>query len=398
MNLEFATSSRVIFGRGEFKRVGDLAESLGKRALILVGKTSQQAAGNLERLQQMLRDKEIPSQILPIDCEPTVELIDALAASARAFRPEVIIAMGGGSVMDAGKAIGALLTNEGSALDYLEEVGAGKTIAHRPIPTIAIPTTAGTGSEVTKNAVLRSASKKKFKRSMRSPMLRPEIALVDPMLTVTAPAAVTAASGLDALTQLIESFVSRRSGILTDGLAREGLTLISSALEQAYFHPEDLDARDSVSMAALLSGMTLDNAGLGAVHGLASPIGAMFEAPHGVVCANLLPEITELNLAALEAEGNAKTLAKYTEIARILTGEPDGRHARLVTTLKLQRRTMHIPRLSSFGITKKDIPEILLGCRGGSMNTNPIYLSDDALAGALEEALKEKLPVEEAKA
>lgn len=395
MNLEFATSSRVIFGRGEFKRAGELAESLGKRALIVTGKASQHASGNLDRLTQQLRAREIPSLALTVDREPTVGLIDSLVNEARAFNPEVIVAIGGGSVLDAGKAVGALLTNPGSVLDYLEEVGAGKAIAHPPVPMIAVPTTAGTGAEVTKNAVIRDDAKK-FKRSMRSPLLRPEIALVDPMLTVTAPASVTAASGLDALTQLIEGFTSRRSGILTDGLAREGLTLISSSLEQAYFNPEDPDARESTAMASLLGGMTLDNAGLGAVHGLASPMGAMFDAPHGVICANLLPEITRLNIDALEDDGaNSKTLAKYQEISRILTGDKQGQTGRLITMLKLLRRTLQVPRLPSYGMRAEHIPAIVAGCRGGSMQTNPVYLSDAVLTEMLKEALKDKAPVEE---
>lgn len=388
MQLEFATAGRVIFGSDEFKQLGDLAAGFGERVFVLTGATSAHQSGLIERLDGLLAARMLTTRKAEIDREPTVSLVDAISAGAREFNPSCIIALGGGSVLDVAKAVGCLLTNGGSVEEYLEGLAAPPRAIEKPsVPVIAVPTTAGTGSEVTKNAVIR-ADDGSFKKSTRSPLMRPAIAVVDPMLSATMPPAVTAASGMDAQTQLIEAFTSRRAGILTDGLVREGLSLISTALEQAYSNPNDLAARESMAMASLLSGMALDNAGLGAVHGLASPIGAMFEIPHGVICANLLPEITEANIeCARNEDPTGKTVRKYQDVARMLTGDSEGMLKRLVTTLRIQRRTLRIPPLGTFGFSAEDIPRILAGCRAGSMNTNPIHLEDAVLAEAVRAAI-----------
>ncbi len=390
MNLEFAMSSRVVFGKGEFQRVGSLAESLGSRILIMTGKDSARREGIIDRLESIIRPLALRFEYLVVAGEPTMESIDGLFAEASKYAPEVIIAIGGGSVIDAAKAVSCLLTNEGDLIDYLEGVGGGKPILTKPIPVIAVPTTTGSGSEVTSNAVIRGASDgKPFKRSLRSPLLRPEIALVDPILSMSMSPEVAAHTGMDAQAQLLEAFTSRRSGILTDGFAREGLELVATALEQAYFNPKDQEAREAMAMAALLSGMALDNAGLGAVHGLASAIGAIFDVPHGVICANLLPEITNANIRlAEEAEGHDRLLDKYREFARVTSGKIDDDVHRLITTLKLQRRALKIPPLDSFGVTHEHIGDILALCRTGSMTTNPVYLSDTVLRGILTKLIK----------
>lgn len=392
MNLEFATSSRVIFGRDELNRIGELAGSLGARALLVTGRASMKESGALKRIDNLLTQQMVSASAVSIEREPTVSMIDRLVDEARSYNPEFIIAIGGGSVMDAGKAIGCLLTNGGSAQDYLAGDQPARVVSKRSTPVIAIPTTSGSGAEVTKNAVLLS-ERDQCKRSMRSELIRPEIALVDPNLAMTMPTETTAATGVDAQTQLIESFTSRRAGILTDGLSREGLALIAAALEEAFFHPDDVDVRESMAMASLLGGMTLDNVGLGAVHGLASPLGGMFEIPHGVICANLLPEITEANLEAIGKDKSlGKAMARYQEIARILSGDPEGKVSRLVTTLRLQRRTLRIPPLRSFGVREEHISAILANCRGGSMDTNPVYLEDVVLRDVLRTVIAAEGP------
>lgn len=390
MNLEFAMSSRVVFGKGEFGRVGSLAESLGSRILVMTGRESARREGILDRLESIIRPLALRFEYLEVAGEPTMELIEGLLAEAGKYAPEVIVAIGGGSVIDAAKAVSFLLTNEGDLIDYLEGVDGGKPILTKPIPVIAVPTTTGSGSEVTSNAVIRGTIEgKPFKRSLRGPLLRPEIALIDPVLSMSMSSEVAAWTGMDAQAQLLEAFTSRRSGILTDGFAREGLGLVATALEQAYFNPKDQEAREAMAMAALLGGMALDNAGLGAVHGLASAIGALFDIPHGVICANLLPEITNANIRlAGEAEGHDRLLDKYREFARIASGKIDDDVQRLITTLKLQRRTLKIPPLDSFGVTHEHIGEILALCRTGSMATNPVYLSDTVLRSILTKLIK----------
>ena len=238
MNLEFATAQRVIFGRGEAGQAGALAASFGPRALVMVGAHSARSSGALAALEESLKSATVVFSVLNVEKEPTVSAIDALAARAAEWMPDSILALGGGSVIDAAKAVGTLLANGGSAVDYLEGVGSGRPIEKASCPVIAIPTTAGTGAEVTKNAVLR-ADDGSFKKSMRSPLSRPAVALVDPALSSGAPPNVTAASGLDAQTQLIEAFTSRRAGILTDGLARLGHRGIAPELNTATTRPDE---------------------------------------------------------------------------------------------------------------------------------------------------------------
>ncbi len=391
MNFEFGAPGRIIFGDGQLSLFGELAAEFGKRAFVLTGRSSLQSGGASSQIGELLQSKKIMSEFAHVAGEPTVGAVDDLAISAREFAPDLIVAVGGGSVLDAGKAIAALLPNgngtEVSVVDFLEGVGKGRKIVNPPIPLIAIPTTAGTGAEVTKNAVIRSDDRR-FKKSMRSPLMRPRIALVDPLLTHSASPEITASCGLDAMTQLIEAFTSPKAGPLTDGLAREGLRLIVWALERAYNSPQDHEARSAMAMASLLSGLALDNAGLGAVHGLAAPIGGMFDVPHGVVCANLLPEITQANVetASRNAPRNdeaMRTLGRYEEIARLFNGDFHCEAQTLGEVLRAQRRMMKIPPLGAYGITEGDIPRILGDCRGGSMKTNPFDLNDEVLREVL---------------
>ncbi len=394
MNLEYGCSRRVIFGPQEFDRLGELAAGYGGRALVVTGSSSLRSSGTLARAEGMLQSAGLDSLVVSVEGEPTVCMVDDLVSLARPFAPHVILAIGGGSVLDAGKAIGALLTNTlglgGTIRDFLEGVGKDRKVEVASIPVIAVPTTAGTGSEVTKNAVIRSDDYT-FKKSMRSPLLRPEVALVDPMLTINAPATITAAAGADAETQLIEAYVSRRANILTDGSAREGLRLVAWALEHVMVNPEDDEAREAMSMASLLGGIALDNAGLGAVHGLASPIGGKFDAAHGVICANLLSEVTDANikLALLNADSDElarRTLDRYREISDIFGA--GSRVEDLVEFLRFQRTLMKLPTLGSLGIHVEDVPEIVANCRGGSMKTNPVELPDEAIGELLTRLIR----------
>jgi alcohol dehydrogenase class IV len=300
----------------------------------------------------------------------------------------MVIGLGGGSVIDTGKAIAALVTNPGDVLDYLEVIGKGHPLINSPLPYIAIPTTAGTGSEVTRNAVIE-APEQNVKVSLRSPLMLPRLALVDPELTYDLPPAITASSGLDALTQLIEPFVSIKANPMTDAICREGMYHAARSLQRAYQDGGDNEARQSMSLASLFGGMALANATLGAVHGFAGPLGGMLHAPHGKVCARLLPLVMQANIAALESrQPEHPALSRYAELARILTGEAtatalDG----VIWTGELVER-LGIPGLSDFGLRTTQFPEALeKTMKASSFKGNPIALNENELREILEKAL-----------
>ncbi len=392
---EFGAPRRVIFGEGEFARLGQIASEYGHRAAIVATRSAMKPGGAAEIAGGLLKENRIEFTHFEIAGEPTVSDIDALTKRAREFQPDLIIGLGGGSALDAAKAVGALITNaeaDQSVLDFLEGVGKGSVISKPSLPVIAIPTTSGTGSEATKNSVVRS-DVPAFKKSMRSIFMRPEVALVDPARTRTLPREPTAAGGMDAVTQLIESLVSSRASILTDGLAWQGLELAAWALERAVANPADREARSAMSMAALLSGMTLDNAGLGAVHGLAAPIGGLFDIPHGVVCANLLPSITAANIHLARVKSGEDEIAhrailRYRRIACLFNGGFDCEAEELVVFLSERLTALKLPNFKSYGMDEASIPKIIAGCRGGSMRTNPVELSDEILSELLTEQLK----------
>ena len=309
-------------------------------------------------------------------------------AAARAANCDVIVGIGGGSAIDCGKAIAALVTNTGSIIDYLEVIGAGKPLTERPLPYVAIPTTAGTGAEVTRNAVLASPEHA-VKVSLRSPLMLPLLALVDPELTYSLPSDVTASTGMDALTQVLEPFVSPRATPMTDAFTREGLTRAARSLRTAYETPDDASAREDMALVSLLGGLALANAGLGAVHGYAAPLGGMFPIPHGVACARLLPFVMEANLQALRQRQPASpALARYREVAQILTGSADATAEDGVTWVMALLRDLQIPPLSRYGIRAADFPDLVdKAAKASSMKANPIVLSPDELTEILEQAL-----------
>jgi alcohol dehydrogenase class IV len=385
MNFEFATAQRIIFGSGKLRKLPDLITGMGQRTALVTG-------GSAERIMpifESLKKNGANPAAFSIKGEPTTGRIAELARQAREQGCDYVVAFGGGSVIDAGKAIAALLTNTRDLMDYLEVIGKGEPLTEEPAPCIAIPTTAGTGAEVTRNSVLLS-TEHKVKVSMRHPKMLPTVALVDPELTVSMPPEVTASTGLDAFIQLMEAFVSIKSNPLTDGICREGLKKAAHALPRAYVKGDDLAAREDMALASLLGGLALANAGLGAVHGFAGPLGGMFEAPHGLVCATLLPSVFASNIEALEERSaESPALAKYLEVSRIVTGSPNAKlddGLQWINDLSMQ---MFVPGLEDFGITESDFPSIVEKARNASsMKGNPIVLTDAELTEILTDSLR----------
>ena len=383
--FEFATAGRIVFGSGVRRSVGGIVAGLGRRVLVVGGATRRHDAW----LDPLLAEHGLARADFGVPGEPTLERARAGAAAARAAGCDVVLGIGGGSALDAAKAVAALATQPGDVLDHLEVIGAGKPLAAAPLPCVAVPTTAGTGSEVTRNAVLGSPEHG-VKVSLRSPAMLPRAAVVDPELTLSLPQDVTAATGLDALAQLIEPFVSLKRQPLADAVCREGLARVAWALRRACAEPTVLAAREALSLASLCGGIALANAGLGAVHGFAGPIGGMFPAPHGAVCAVLLPGVMEANIAAARGTGDQDTLDRFAEIARLLTAagaaEPEAGAAwvrRLVADLT-------IPPLAAYGMTAADIPTVVAKARqASSMQGNPARLDDPTLAAILEHVLQQ---------
>lgn len=384
MKFEFATAGRIVFGAGVIRQAGALAAGLGTRALVVGGRDQ----GRLAPLIELLRSAGVSSVTFAVAGEPTVDTAVAGADLARAEGCDLVVAMGGGSALDAGKAVAALAANPGDPLDYLEVVGRGLPLTAPPLPCVAIPTTAGTGSEVTRNAVL-GVPAEGVKVSLRSPLMLPRVALVDPELTHSLPPEVTAATGMDALTQCLEPFVSPAATPLTDGLCREGLARAARSLRRAVQHGDDAAAREEMAVASLCGGLALANARLGAVHGFAAPIGGMFPAPHGAVCARLLGPVMAANLGALrERSPDSPALERYAEATRLLTGNPSAPPELAAVGALALADELGIPGLAAYGITLEVIPEIAARARrASSMQGNPVALTDEELEGVLRAAL-----------
>lgn len=382
--FEIATAGRVVFGRGVLSRLGTLALGLGTKALVVTGAHPERAAPALA----YLHEAGVAVEVVPATREPSVDDAREAVARARHAGCDLVVAIGGGSALDLGKAAAGLLTNGGDPLDYLEVVGKGRALSRRAAPMVAIPTTAGTGSEVTRNAVLESPADR-VKVSLRSHLLLPEVALVDPELTVGVPPAVTAATGFDALAQLVEPFVSNRANPVTDALAREGMRRSAGALARAYENGADLEAREDLCLASLLGGICLANAGLGAVHGFAGPLGGRLGAPHGALCAALLPTVMGANVAALRAADPASpVLARYQEVARILTGRADAVAEDGAAWVRALAERLSIRPLSAFGARAEDAGAVAeAAARASSMKGNPVRFDPDALRALYLQAL-----------
>lgn len=384
LQFEFATASRIIFGAGSLADVGSLAANLGRRALVVTGGDSLRASALLDYLTHA----GVSFATFAVLGEPTTETARAGAQKASRERCELVIGFGGGSVIDAAKAIAALLTNGGDPLDYLEVIGRGQPLTKASAPTIAIPTTAGTGAEVTRNAVLQSPEHR-VKVSLRSPTMLPTVALVDPELTHSLPPALTASTGLDALTQVIEPYVSNLANPLTDAICIDGISRAARSLRRVFANGDDPAAREDMALVSLYGGLALANARLGAVHGFAGPFGGMFDAPHGAVCAALLPHVMQMNVRALRArQPNSDALVRYEEIAQIVTGNPDATPFDAVVWVQELCRDLRVPRLGAYGLTEKDFPRLIdMAQKASSMKGNPIKLTPTELQEILEQAL-----------
>ncbi len=384
MNFEFATVTRIVFGAGAVAQICANVNNLGRRALIVTGKNPTRA----EKLLANLSASGIGAATFAVAGEPEITTVENGVAVAKKESCDFVIALGGGSVMDAGKAIAAMMTNEGGVLDYLEIIGRGKALTKRSAPFIAIPTTAGTGAEVTRNAVLASPEHK-VKVSLRSPLMLPTAAVIDPELTRDLPPALTASTGLDALTQLIEPYVCLHANPMTDGFCEQGIFRAARALREAVFNGQNKSVREDMALAGLFGGLALANAGLGAVHGFAGPIGGMFPAPHGAVCAALLPPVMAANLRALcEREPQNQALARYQKVAALLTGDSQATAAAGVEWVQKLVADFPVPKLGAYGIREEHVAGICAkAANASSMKANPIVLTPGELAQTLRLAI-----------
>ncbi len=371
MRFEFATATRIIFGEDTAGTLPELARTFGVRPLVVTGASSERVAALISALS---------AETFAVPAEPTVDLVREGARRVQAAACDVIISLGGGSAIDAGKAIATIATNGGEPLEFLEVVGKGRAIAAAPLPFIAVPTTAGTGSEVTRNAVLASPEHG-VKASLRSPLMLPRVALVDPELTYGLPPAVTACTGLDALTQLIEPYVSARANPLTDAICIEGMKHVAGSLRRAYRNGTDQQARRGMALASLFGGLALANAGLGVVHGFAAPLGGSWKAPHGALCAALLPHGMAANVAALRTRmSQHPALERYTAIARLLTGRADAAAEEGIEWVRALCGELNVPPLRTWGITEADLPGVVeKAAHASSMKANPLPLTGEEL-------------------
>ncbi|OHX35729.1 alcohol dehydrogenase [Methylomonas sp. LWB] len=381
---------RILFGRGRLNEAPALIAGYGRKALLVTGKQSFCGTPGWQSFVDALAGQGVAWQHCTVSGEPSPQLIDDTVSRFREQNIEVVVAIGGGSVLDAAKAIAGLLPSGDSVMDYLEGVGRNQTYHGPSTPFIAVPTTAGTGSEATKNAVLSVQGPDGFKKSFRDECLVPEYAILDPDLLATCSPALIAADGMDALTQLLESYVSAKANPFTDALAWSGIQAVKSGFFAAWrgVEPDAGEGRAAMAYAALLSGITLAQVGLGSVHGLASPLGAFFPIPHGVVCGTLVAAATEVNIGALQAREPANpALVKYAQVGRLLTGETgmDDQQAReaLIALLADWSDTLQLDRLGAYGIAEADFPLIVANARGSSMQTNPIVLTDEEIGEIL---------------
>lgn len=382
--FEFAAAGRILFGCGMLEDGISASTAWGRQALVVTGQDPKRA----DRLCEGLAARGVEWGRCRIVGEPTVEGIARIRDRVSREPWDFVCGVGGGSVIDGAKALAALLVNSGPVIDYLEVIGGNRPLSRPSLPVMAVPTTAGTGAEVTRNAVLAS-KEHRVKVSMRSEFMLPRLAVVDPELTVSMPPAVTASTGLDALTQLLEALVSIRANPMTDALCREGLRRGAGALENAFLDGADLAARESMAFASLMGGLGLANAGLGAVHGFAGPIGGMFPAAHGMICAALLPHVMAANIQALHHRGpESPALSRYREVSVLLTGD-DGARAEDGALWAAERcRRLGAPRLGELGLSTETIPIAAAAAeKASSMRGNPVRLTRRELEAILEAAM-----------
>jgi alcohol dehydrogenase len=392
--FQVARLPEIRFGSGVIDQLPDILSRYGRRILLVTGQRSLQQAPRWQRLLDAFSAAGFSWELIRIDGEPSPEVVDGAVKDHHDSAVDVVVGIGGGSVLDAAKAIAGLLRIGNSVLDHLEGVGRGLPYNGPTVPFVAVPTTAGTGSEATKNAVLSRQGANGFKKSFRDDRLIAEVALVDPSLLESCPKDLLAANGMDAFTQLLESYVSLRASPFTDALASSAMQAFRDGFWPAWEADDPLAQKgyQKLAYASLCSGITLAQCGLGSVHGLASPLGAFFPIPHGVVCGTLVAAATRTNIEALRRrEPNSPALRKYAEAGILLSGRmfssesaaQDG----LAELLEQWTERLSLPRLGDFDMTEKDIGRVVANCRGGSMQTNPLVLSDDELATLLQQRL-----------
>ncbi len=383
IKFEFASSTQIIFENGSFKKVPGLINNLGNKVFIVSGRNKKLAI----ELSGWLTELNLEFEHFSVSFEPTTENIELGAELARTTSCNVVAGVGGGSVIDSAKAIAALACNTGQLSDYLEVIGRGKILANAPLPCIAIPTTAGTGAEVTKNSVIKSVEHN-VKVSLRSNLMFPAFAVIDPELTLTMTPEITASTGVDALTHLLESFVSRYSNPFIDIICLEGISRIAKSLERAYLNGNDLEARENMAFASMLGGLALANVKLGAVHGIAGPMGGMFQISHGAVCASLLQAVLEVNISALKEKNQVLLLSKFDKVAQVLTGNNRaGADDAIIWVGELVKK-LKIPTLKNFQVTAGIFPELIEKAQNSSsMKGNPIDLDSDQLNEILTQSL-----------
>jgi alcohol dehydrogenase class IV len=382
--FDFSTATRILFRSGAVKDIGKVAAEFGKNVLFVTGKHIQISTS----VKQNLAENGFVVTEFVREGEPSDQTIKEGVRLAKGCRIEMVIACGGGSSIDTGKAISAMLTNPGELEEYLELVGKGLPLVNQAAPFIAIPTTAGTGSEVTRNAVIRILSHG-VKVSLRGQKIIPRVAIVDPELTLALPPDVTGYTGMDALTQLIEPYLTLKANPLSDALSIEGIKRSKKSLLKAYHSGNDISAREDLSLASLFSGIALANSGLGGVHGIAGVIGGMTPAPHGALCACLLPYVFESN-AELITQNSKKSSAyeKLLTIGRILLDSEPNEMGDIVKYLEELAEILNIGRLKSFGVNEKDFPAIIdYSMTSSSMKGNPVSFSKEQIKRILEKAL-----------
>lgn len=384
--FEFATASRILFGPGTLNQVGTLAQSWGPTTLVVTGANTRRA----EPLLSLLNTAGVSHSVLSVPGEPSIPEIEQALLALHPTPPHSIIGFGGGSAIDTAKALAILLTQPGTLSDYLEVVGNAQPLPNPGLPCLAIPTTAGTGSEVTRNSVLTSPVHH-VKVSLRSPRMLPTAAIIDPTLTLNLPRSLTLTTGLDALSQLVEPYTCNRSNPITDPLCLQGIQAITQHFNTTLDSPQNLPAREAMCLASLLGGLALANAGLGAVHGLAGPIGGLFPAAHGAICGALLPHVVSANIQTLlnqpDSPASSATLERYTALARLLTGNTNAIHHDAATHLTDWTRQLGAPTLRDLHLRPDAFPEIIRRAKiASSMKANPVTLSDATLLQVLENA------------
>lgn len=389
--LSFSLSGipRIHFGHGEYRQLVTLMQNYGRNVLLVTGAKHFLASAKWLELEEHLHFSGISYSVFSVESEPSPKLVDHAVQLFNDKQFDVVVGIGGGSALDAAKAIAGLLKPGNSVMDHLEGVGPELPYQGPATPFIAVPTTAGTGSEATKNAVLSMHGAAGFKKSFRDEKLVADVALIDPDLLSTCPPAIIAANGMDAFTQLLESYVSSKANRFTDALAWSGMKAVRDSLLTWYKDGASAhEAQAGMAYAALLSGITLAQVGLGSVHGLASPLGAFFPIPHGVVCGTLVAEATAMNIRALMARDSGnKALLKYAQAGRMMAQDihlsDEEARVKLVNILHEWIEYLNLPHLSSYAITREDIPNIVANSRGSSMKTNPIVLTDNEISEIL---------------